>query len=158
MADKQISQLTAASALNDADLLVIQQSGVAKKLTGKKLKDYAGGNSDLILVQDEEPSEEGNKLWVEPSEDEFVLVEKEEFDDLADEVSAMNAAAASKALIAPELGSMTADTNLVANDFRIVDNILYKITANIASGGTLVPETNCTVTTIAAEITALLNA
>lgn len=40
MADKQISQLVAASTINDDDLLVLQQGATAKKLTGKKLGDY----------------------------------------------------------------------------------------------------------------------
>ena len=62
-----------------------------------------------------------------------------------------------KALIAPVLDSMTADTALSANDFRIVGNTLYRITASVASGGTLTPGTNCTATTIGAEITAILN-
>lgn len=62
-----------------------------------------------------------------------------------------------KALIAKELDSMIADTSLVANDFRIVNNTLYKITTNIASGGTLTPGTNCVATTIGAELKSLLN-
>ena len=61
-----------------------------------------------------------------------------------------------KALIAKELNSMTADTALVENDFRIVNNTLYKITANIASGGTLTPNTNCVATTIGEVLKTLL--
>lgn len=63
-----------------------------------------------------------------------------------------------KALIAPVLPEMKADTNLVANDFRIVGNTLYKITANIASGSTLTPGSNCTSTTVGEQLKALLNA
>ena len=63
-----------------------------------------------------------------------------------------------KALIAPVLDSMTADTALSANDFRIVGNTLYRITASVASGGTLTPGTNCTATTIGEQLAALLNA
>lgn len=40
MADKQINQLVAASTMNDDDLLVMQQGGTAKKLSGKTLGDY----------------------------------------------------------------------------------------------------------------------
>lgn len=40
MADKQINQLVAASTMNDDDLLVMQQGGTAKKLSGKILGDY----------------------------------------------------------------------------------------------------------------------
>ena len=61
-----------------------------------------------------------------------------------------------RALIAKELPDMTADTALVANDFRIVDNTLYKITSSVASGGTLTPGTNCTATTITDVLKSLL--
>lgn len=61
-----------------------------------------------------------------------------------------------KTLIAKELDSMVADTALVANDFRIVNNTLYKITANIASGGTLTPNTNCVATTVGEVLKTLL--
>ena len=62
-----------------------------------------------------------------------------------------------KALIAKELDSMIADTALVANDFRIVNNTLYKITGNIASGGTLTPGTNCVATTVGEVLKTLLS-
>lgn len=63
-----------------------------------------------------------------------------------------------KLLLAPVLSSMVADTNLNINDFRIVNNTLYIVTASIASGGTLTPDTNVTATTICEQITNLLNA
>lgn len=63
-----------------------------------------------------------------------------------------------KSILAPVLDSMTADTALGVNDFRIVGDTLYRITANVASGGTLTEGTNCAATTIGEEITALLNA
>lgn len=65
--------------------------------------------------------------------------------------------ALTKAIAAPVLDNMIADTALSANDFRIVGDTLYKITSSIASGGTLTPNTNCVATTICAEITAILN-
>lgn len=40
MADKQISQLVAATTINNDDLFVLQQGGTAKKLTGQKLSDF----------------------------------------------------------------------------------------------------------------------
>ena len=61
-----------------------------------------------------------------------------------------------KVLIAPVLTEMVADTALVANDFRIVGDTLYKVTAPIASGGTLTVGTNVVATTIGEQITALL--
>lgn len=73
---------------------------------------------------------------------------------------AMNNASAmitlTKALIAPVLDSMVADTALSVNDFRIVGDTLYKVTAPIASGGTLTVGTNVTATTIGEQISALL--
>lgn len=62
-----------------------------------------------------------------------------------------------KSIIAKTLDAMIADTALNPNDFRIVDNILYRITDNILANATLIPGTNCTPTTVCAEITALLN-
>lgn len=61
-----------------------------------------------------------------------------------------------KALIAPVLDDMIADTALTANDFRIVGNTLYKITASVAAGAALTPNTNCTATTIGAILKTLL--
>ena len=61
-----------------------------------------------------------------------------------------------KAIIAKELPDMTADTALVENDFRIVNDILYRITTPIASGDLLTPNTNCTATTIGAVLKTLL--
>lgn len=63
-----------------------------------------------------------------------------------------------KALIAPVLDDMVADTLLAANDFRVVGDTLYIITGSVASGSDLIPGTNCTATTIGEQITALLNA
>ena len=60
-------------------------------------------------------------------------------------------------IIAKTIPNMTADKALAVNDFRIVNNTLYKITSPIASGGTLIPNTNCTETTIAAVIKTLLS-
>lgn len=62
-----------------------------------------------------------------------------------------------KALIAPVLNNMIADTALTANDFRIVNNTLYRITSYIASGATLIPNTNCIETTITAVLKTLLS-
>lgn len=62
-----------------------------------------------------------------------------------------------KALIAPVLDSMVADTALVVNDFRIVGDTLYKVTAPIASGGTLTVGTNVAATTVADILKSLLN-
>lgn len=62
-----------------------------------------------------------------------------------------------KALIAKELPSMIADTALTANDFRIVNNTLYRATTSIASGATLTVGTNVVATTLAEVIKPLLS-
>lgn len=62
------------------------------------------------------------------------------------------------AMVAPVLPSMVADTALSVNDFRIVNDTLYRVTASIASGGTLTVGTNVVKTSIGEQITALLNA
>lgn len=61
-------------------------------------------------------------------------------------------------LIAPTESGMTATRNYSVNDFLIVGNQLYKVTANIGSGGAITVGSNVTATTLGAEITALLNA
>ena len=58
-------------------------------------------------------------------------------------------------LIAPVEVTYIATQNYTAGSLFIVDNILYKATANIANGGTITPNTNCTATTLAEIIAAL---
>lgn len=58
-------------------------------------------------------------------------------------------------IIAPTESGYTAGRPYTSGDLFIVDNILYKATAIIASGATITPGTNCTATTVAAEIKAL---
>jgi hypothetical protein len=62
------------------------------------------------------------------------------------------------AMVAPVLTGMIADTALAVNQFRIVNDTLYKVTAPIASGGMMTPGTNVIATSIGEQITALLNA
>lgn len=63
-----------------------------------------------------------------------------------------------KALLATEESSTTASQAYSVNDFLILNNTLYIVTANIANGGTITVGTNVNATTIGAQITALLNA
>ena len=58
-------------------------------------------------------------------------------------------------LIAPTEKTYTATRNYTAGSLLIVGNVLYKVTANIANGGTITPNTNCTATTLAEVISAL---
>ncbi len=50
MADKQISELTKASALTGEELLVISQNGEARQVTARKLAALGGGSSDGITT------------------------------------------------------------------------------------------------------------
>lgn len=50
MADKQISQLPEATAIGDADLLVISQGGTAKQLPASTLKGIALGDAVTDIV------------------------------------------------------------------------------------------------------------
>lgn len=59
------------------------------------------------------------------------------------------------AIIAPTESGYTAGRPYASGDLFIVDNILYKAVASIAAGATITPGTNCTETTVAAEIKAL---
>lgn len=58
-------------------------------------------------------------------------------------------------LIAPTEATYKATQNYTSGDLFIVNNILYKATANIANNGTITPNTNCIATTLAAVIAAL---
>ena len=76
-------------------------------------------------------------------------------ENVPDVVTAVDRAA--RNIIAPVLNDMVADTNLSVNDLRIVGSTLYRVTADIAAGGTLTRGTNCEVTTLAEQISAILN-
>ena len=58
-------------------------------------------------------------------------------------------------LIAPTEATFKATRNYTTGSLFIVNNVLYKATANIANGGTITPNTNCTATTLAEVISAL---
>lgn len=58
-------------------------------------------------------------------------------------------------LIAPVEAEFKATRNYTSGSLFIVNNTLYKATANIANGGTITPNTNCTATTLAEIIAAL---
>lgn len=58
-------------------------------------------------------------------------------------------------MIAPTEASFTATQNYTTGSLLIVDGTLYKVTANIANGGTITPNTNVTATTLAEVIASL---
>ena len=58
-------------------------------------------------------------------------------------------------LIAPTEVTNKATRNYTAGSYLILNNTLYKVTSNIANGGTITPNTNVTATTIMAEFMSL---
>jgi len=58
-------------------------------------------------------------------------------------------------LIAPTEVTNKATRNYTTGSYLILNNVLYKVTSNIANGGTITPNTNVTATTIMAEIMTL---
>ena len=61
------------------------------------------------------------------------------------------------AMLANVETSLTASRAYSVNDFLTVSGQIYKVTANIASGGTITPGTNVAETTVGAQLFALLN-
>lgn len=61
------------------------------------------------------------------------------------------------AMVAPVEPTTTASKAYVVNEFLILDNVLYKVIANIANGGTITPNTNVSATTVGEQLTAILN-
>lgn len=58
-------------------------------------------------------------------------------------------------LIAPTEKTTKASRNYTTGSMLIMNNVLYKVTANIANGGTITPNTNVTATTLSEVISAL---
>ena len=58
-------------------------------------------------------------------------------------------------LIAPTEKTTKASRNYTTGALLIMNNVLYKVTANIANGGTITPGTNVTATTLSEVISAL---
>ena len=58
-------------------------------------------------------------------------------------------------MIAPTESEYIATQNYTTGSLLIVDGVLYKVTSNIANGGTITPNTNCTATTLSEVISAL---
>ena len=58
-------------------------------------------------------------------------------------------------LIAPTEKTTTASRNYTTGSLLIMGNVLYKVTANIANGGTITPNTNVTETTLSEILSAL---
>ena len=61
------------------------------------------------------------------------------------------------AMVAPVEATTTASKAYSVNDFLILDNVLYKVDAPIANGGTITIGTNVHATTVGEQLTAILN-
>ena len=62
-----------------------------------------------------------------------------------------------KQMLADYADTMVAPRNLTANEFVVVNQRLFKVTANVASGSALVVGTNVTETTIAEQLTYIIS-
>lgn len=63
--------------------------------------------------------------------------------------------AAVRKIISGVEDGFTATHNYAVGDFLIVGDVLYRVTAAIASGGSIIPDTNVTATTVAEQLKAL---
>ena len=60
-------------------------------------------------------------------------------------------------MIAGVEADFTATRNYTADDYFVVDQVLYKATANIANGATITPNVNCAETTVGEELVNIVN-
>lgn len=59
-------------------------------------------------------------------------------------------------IIAVTESTTTATRAYSIGDYFILESTLYRVTVDISSGGTIVPETNCVTTTVMDEIKSLV--
>ena len=172
MADKTINELTAATTMGNDDLLVLQQGGTAKKLSGKQLGDYvynaaAEKVSEVNKAVDDARSSindivESVQSMTELGTDTTLTTTGMAADAKAagDKIKAVETAAmadlsqgaAIESMIAGRETTMEATKNYTSGSLVIVNDTLYKLDANVASGESLIPEINCHITTVAAVI------
>lgn len=173
MADKTINELTAATTMGNDDLLVLQQGGTAKKLSGKQLGDYVynaaaekvaevnqavddarSSINDIVesvqsmteLGTDTTLTTTGMAADAKAAGDKIKEVETAALADLSK-------GAAIESMIAGRETAMEATKNYTSGSLVIVNDALYKLDANVASGESLIPEINCHITTVEAVIT-----
>lgn len=120
MADIKISELGAASAVNNTDLFPMTSAGVTVKATAQQIKNYIGvGNiADLNTTDKSSAVAAINEVNTKVSKTEV--------------------------LIAYVQTSLTASKTYVVGEQFIYNGLLYKATATIAQGGTITINGNCT--------------
>ena len=168
MADKQISQLTAATTVNDNDLLVLQQGDTAKKLTGKKLGDYVYAAA-AEKIEEVNAAVAASTLAVaelEAQKDEIVAVIASMAQLGTDTTLTQTGMAADAKTVGDKLtllasniagveATRTATKNYPVDSLVIFNYNLYKVTSPIATGELITPNANCVTTTLAAELEAI---
>lgn len=176
MADKTINELTAATTMGNDDLLVLQQGGVAKKLSGKQLGDYVYNAATEKVAEVNKAVDDARSSINDIVESVQSMTElgtdttltttgmaadaKAAGDKIAEVDEATRAAdeatrAAIESMIAGRETAMKATKNYTSGSLVIVNDILYRLDANVASGETLTLSSNCHTTTIETELAAI---
>lgn len=110
-----------------ADLIQKTAGGIVQDVrynNHKIQQKKAGSYADVITIEDT------------PSNNSDRLASSKAAYDLKDAINAHDAD------LAPVLTQLKADTNLVVGDLRVYNNQLYRVTQQVSSGATLIPNTN----------------
>lgn len=118
-------------------------------LTGEWISDrdvYAVGTTPTIGAQVVNIGAEGTEYQLEPHEVASLLGQNNIFADTGDTEAVYRADTKLyiERLTAPDSADMIADSNIVSGQYFMVGNNLYKATANIASGASVIVGTNAT--------------
>lgn len=147
MADRQISELTEATAVQDNDLLVLQQGQTAKKLKGKTLSDwvYEEATENFVVVSDSEPQSERNNIWVDPSEEDVVIPTMDDLGALtAEDISYDSSATHTSGSVGKALADLSDDkvpTTRTVNNKPLSSNVTLSA-EDLAYDGSAVSHTS----------------
>jgi len=129
MADRQISELVEAVAIEDNDLLVLQQGETAKKAKGKTVKDWVYNESveNFVIVSDTEPITERNHIWVDPSEEDVVIPTMDDLQGLtAEDISYDGSATHTSGSVGEAISELSSDIDgLDAGDVEYDSSTTY---------------------------------
>ena len=118
-------------------------------LTGEWISDrdvYAVGTTPTIGAQVVNIGAQGTEYQLEPHEIASLLGQNNIFADTGDTMCEYRADTKLyiEKLTQPEEDDMIADANITSGQYFMVGNSLYKATANIANGASIIVGTNCT--------------